>query len=254
MYLRMSLSIMETVGHPRRELGRFPEQPTPTERILSGAINQQQNGGQWNSLGIYSFIAGVSYTVTITSQSYPSSTCADAVKFVYLGGGGNLPPIAKDDFAVATEDTPLTINVISNDIDDGVIDAATVTIVSLPASGTAVANGNGTVTYTPDGGFTGTDTFTYTVADTEGEVSNQATVTVTVNAVSMEVVIDNGDPGTSFTGVWSISGAANPYGANSLWSRDGTTYTWTFNPTVPSTSSKMAANGTAWAYIPLSRA
>ncbi len=44
-------------------------------------INQQQNGGQWNSLGNYIFEAGISYDVTITAQSAPSSTCADAVRF-----------------------------------------------------------------------------------------------------------------------------------------------------------------------------
>jgi lysophospholipase L1-like esterase len=42
------------------------------------------NGGKWNSLGSYSLIAGVSYTVTVTSQPGPSSTCADAVKFALL--------------------------------------------------------------------------------------------------------------------------------------------------------------------------
>ena len=55
-------------------------------------INQQGNGGKWNSLGSYSLVAGVSYTVVVTSQPGPSSTCADAVKFAYLGGAGNQPP------------------------------------------------------------------------------------------------------------------------------------------------------------------
>ena len=32
-------------------------------------------------------------------------------------------------------------------------------------------------------------------------------MTVTVNAVSTEVVIDNGGPGTSYTGTWEVSGA-----------------------------------------------
>jgi len=44
-------------------------------------INQQQNGGKWNSLGQYYFEVGTTYDVTIFSQSYPTSTCADAVKF-----------------------------------------------------------------------------------------------------------------------------------------------------------------------------
>jgi hypothetical protein len=44
-------------------------------------INQQLNGGKWNSLGTYSFEAGKTYKVTITARPGPSSTCADAVKF-----------------------------------------------------------------------------------------------------------------------------------------------------------------------------
>jgi len=47
-------------------------------------INQQLNGGKWNTLGNYSLIGGVTYTVTVTSQPGPSSTCADAVMFTPL--------------------------------------------------------------------------------------------------------------------------------------------------------------------------
>jgi len=51
-------------------------------------IDQQQNGGQWNILGVYSFVSGTTYDITITSQPYPTSTCADAVRFVLLGSSG----------------------------------------------------------------------------------------------------------------------------------------------------------------------
>ena len=42
-----------------------------------------------------------------------------------------------------------------------------------------------------------------------------------------DIIIDNGAPGTSFTGSWPVSGGTQPYGANSVWSRNGTTFTWT---------------------------
>ena len=38
----------------------------------------------------------------------------------------------------------------------------------------------GTISYTPDAGYTGPDSFTYTVDDTDGDTSNVGTVTVTV--------------------------------------------------------------------------
>ncbi|MBE0568369.1 MAG: tandem-95 repeat protein [Deltaproteobacteria bacterium] len=200
-----------------------------TARVM---INQQQNGGRWNVLGRFTFAAGQSYTVTITSQPGPSSTCADAVKFAFLGDVGNLPPTAVNDAAATTAGAPVTVNVISNDTDDGGVVGSTVAVVGAPANGTALPNGNGTVTYTPVAGYTGVDTFRYTVADTQGAVSNQATVTVTINTASTEIVIDNGGPGTSFTGAWEVSGATGSYGSKSVWSRDGSRYTWTFVPQV----------------------
>jgi hypothetical protein len=54
---------------------------------------------------------------------------------------------------------------------------------------------------------------------------------VTLNATESfaDVIIDNGTSGTTSTGIWQISGGLNPYGANSYWSRDGSTYTWQFD-------------------------
>ena len=193
------------------------------------SVNQRQNGGKWNSLGQYYFNGTGRVTIKAANGS-TVSTCADAVRFVNVGGGVNQPPVAVNDSATTTKGTPVAINVISNDTDDVGINAASVAIVTSPGHGTAVPNGSGSVTYTPSGTFTGTDTFTYTVADGQAAVSNAATVTVTVSAISTEVVIDNEGPGTSSTGDWSVSGASNPYGADSVWSRDGSTYTWSFTP------------------------
>jgi hypothetical protein len=44
-------------------------------------VNQKANGGQWNNLGKFYFNRGSSYTITMIAQSYPASTCADAVTF-----------------------------------------------------------------------------------------------------------------------------------------------------------------------------
>ncbi len=194
-------------------------------------VNQNQNAGKWNSLGQYYFNGTGRVTIKAVSGE-TNSTCADAVKFVYLGGGVNQPPTAVNDSASTTPGTPVAINVIANDTDDGGVVASSVAVVASPANGTAVPNGSGSVTYTPNASFTGTDTFTYTVADAQAAVSNAATVTVTVGAVSSEVVIDNGGPGTSYTGWWEVSGATGSYGSASIWSRDGSTYTWRFTPTV----------------------
>ena len=80
-----------------------------------------------------------------------------------------------------SSDTPVTINVLANDTDPlGTIDPSTVTVVT-PSSGQAVANPDGTITYTP-GVVLGNVTFTYTVDDNLGIAGNTATVTVFVDA------------------------------------------------------------------------
>ena len=101
---------------------------------------------------------------------------------------GNQSPTATNDSAGTIQSTPVTINVIANDTDpDGTIDPTTLTITNAAGNGTAIANTNGTVTYTPTTGFTGTDTFKYTVKDNDGATSNEATVTVTVNFAEIDV-------------------------------------------------------------------
>jgi len=89
------------------------------------------------------------------------------------------PPqvVANDDSAATTLNTPVTINVVGNDFTQN--PPLTVVGVTDPPGGSAVNNGDGTVTYAPGSGFTGTDSFDYTVQDAGGN-SDSATVTVTV--------------------------------------------------------------------------
>lgn len=103
----------------------------------------------------------------------------------------NDPPTAINDTAITLKNTPVTINMIENDTDpDGTINPGTIIIVISPGNGLINNNGNGTVTYTPNLDFTGTDVFTYTVEDNEGAISNEATVTVTVNEPIDRIDID----------------------------------------------------------------
>jgi hypothetical protein len=60
----------------------------------------------------------------------------------------------------------------------GTLDASSVRVASAPTHGTAAANADGTITYTPTDGFRGEHSFTYTVANENGERSGEATLTV----------------------------------------------------------------------------
>jgi hypothetical protein len=91
----------------------------------------------------------------------------------------NDPPVAVNDSAVTDEDTPVVIDVKSNDSDpDG--DTTTIIIISNATNGNATTDG-ATATYTPNAGFSGVDAFTYALQDPSAAQSNTATVTVTVN-------------------------------------------------------------------------
>ena len=109
-------------------------------------------------------------------------------------GGTNDPPVAGDDSDNTTnEDNPITIQVLSNDIDpDG--DSLNVASATSPANGTVTNNGNN-VTYTPDPNFNGTDTFNYTVEDGNGG-TDTATVTITVDPQN-DVPVANDDGATT---------------------------------------------------------
>ena len=91
----------------------------------------------------------------------------------------NSAPQAMADSAAAFEDTALTVSVLANDSDaDG--DSLTVASVTQAASGSVAINGDDTLTYTPDSGFTGCDSFTYTIDDGSGG-ADTATVQVEVS-------------------------------------------------------------------------
>ena len=93
----------------------------------------------------------------------------------------NPAPIAVNDTASTTEDTPVTVAVLANDRDP---DLDTLSLVSASApNGTVVINPDGTLTYTPRANFDGTDTVTYTISDGEGGTAT-ATVTVTIAPVN----------------------------------------------------------------------
>ncbi|MFC2079240.1 Ig-like domain-containing protein, partial [Candidatus Bipolaricaulota bacterium] len=93
----------------------------------------------------------------------------------------NDPPVAVSDEDTTSEDTPVTIEVLSNDSDpDG--DVLSVDWVEQPENG-SVVNDGGSVTYTPNPYFYGTDTFVYAATDGNGGQA-EATVTIIVAPVN----------------------------------------------------------------------
>ncbi|MEZ4887550.1 MAG: Ig-like domain-containing protein [Chitinophagales bacterium] len=111
----------------------------------------------------------------------PLGFCDTAqVVVTVINPGGNQPPIAIDDNATTGVNSPVSIDVVANDVDPDGDDLTLSTISSNPSNGTVTIN-NGTVVYTPNTDFIGTDSFEYTVCDPFG-LCDVGLVVVVVNA------------------------------------------------------------------------
>jgi subtilisin family serine protease len=88
----------------------------------------------------------------------------------------NNAPVAKDDNASTSYETPVIIDILVNDNDkDG--DKLTIDSFSTPTNGT-VEKKDGKLIYTPNDNFSGEDSFDYVITD--GEEKSEAKVTITV--------------------------------------------------------------------------
>lgn len=99
--------------------------------------------------------------------------------------GINDDPTAVNDTIFVDSNSPTLIQLLDNDSDpEG--DTITLDSFTLPTQGTLVDNGDGTLTYTPSGGYVGQDNFTYTIIDGEG---GTATAQVTLNIGEAKVYL-----------------------------------------------------------------
>ncbi|MEI7422898.1 MAG: tandem-95 repeat protein, partial [Prolixibacteraceae bacterium] len=140
------------------------------------------------------FNGSASVTYTVNDNDSPANTSNVGTLLVTVNEV-NDPPVAVNDAITTLEDTPVTINVTTNDYDvDGTVDVTTVdldpstsgiqTTKTVTNQGTYTVNSSGIVTFTPVLNYNGTATpITYTVKDNNGLVSATATLTVTVTSV-----------------------------------------------------------------------
>ncbi|HCM1178166.1 TPA: tandem-95 repeat protein, partial [Vibrio parahaemolyticus] len=117
-----------------------------------------------------------SFTYIVTSGGVSESTTV-SVDVTPV----NDAPVAKDDIATTQEDTAVTIDVLPNDTDvDG--DKLSIQSASVPEAQGRVEIVDGKLVFTPAENFNGHAEITYTVTD--GELTDEAKVTVTVNPVN----------------------------------------------------------------------
>jgi len=126
----------------------------------------------------------------------------------------NVAPIAAADLGATATGQAKAVSVTGNDTAGSnpatapatpvPINPASILITAPPASGTAVKNPDGTVSYTPNANFFGQDSFTYTVQDMCALTSNAVAVPVMV-----EKLVAGKAEFRARTGKWSITGTSS---------------------------------------------
>ncbi|HEV2529069.1 MAG TPA: Ig-like domain-containing protein, partial [Thermomicrobiales bacterium] len=181
-------------------LGNDTDPDTSTTLTVTGFAQPPSTQG--------SVVAGANNTLVFT----PAPDFNGTVTFTYTVSDGNggtdtaivtvtvLPvndtPQTNADVVSTREDTPVTIDVLANDVDiDGdaiSIDGETLT---QPANGT-IELLNGAIVYTPNPNFNGTDSFTYRVTDGNGALTEPETVSIVVSPANDAPIATNGTAST----------------------------------------------------------
>lgn len=208
--------------------GTFTFETNDGYENLGDAPGQQTSLFQW-----------VNYTITDDNGG------SDVARLNFQIFGTNDAPDAVSDTVDTAEDTPVNFDVLTNDSDaEG--DSFSVTQVVQPTNGSVVIETDGTLTYTPDAGFSGPDTFTYTVADVHGAEST-GSVTVNVAFVNFAPEADVDSYSVNEDAVLTVD-AANGVLANDL-DPDGDALTATLDTDVSNGTLTLNSDG-SFEYTP----
>jgi len=188
-------------------------------------INQMENGGQWNSLGMFEF--GPTGSVRITASgdltsdgSRIVSTSADAVWF---RSTNEAPTAVIDNVAPNPADIGQVVSFTGHGDD---IDGSVVAYRWASDRDGTLSN---EASFATDQLSEGIHEITFMVRD-DGEAWSEPSIDIlTVGDEPVEITVDNGTSGTSSSGTWRTSGGSDPYGSGSLYARPDATYSWAFD-------------------------
>jgi len=195
------------------------------------------NGGAFQQGGTFSNLGAGSYTVTV--RDFNNCTFNINVKITITGLFQ-----ANNDITSTPEDTPVSGNVMTNDI--GFCDPpVTVTSNTSSSNGSVVMLSDGSFTYTPDPEYNGTDLFTYTITDSNGDNST-ATVFIRIDPVNDPPVTYN----ESIVVYYNLPKSGNVF-LNGDYDPDGTALSVKIPPVINATNGTFTilANG-SFVYTP----
>ena len=202
-------------------------------------VNQRTNTSQWYRLGRYTF-TGIA-KVVITATGSTSTTNADAVRFVPVAppqlcgitiiGPDEVEEDTSTDYdlrAIYTDGTTSTVNADQWDVVDTGATINSVGLLTVPP-----LSQHGYLTIKAD------------LTDEDIVKHDEKTVFAIDLDSPREIIVDNLDAETSQTGTWIVSGGANPWGLDSVYSRaNGDTFT--FHADLVNVPYAVFARWTAW--------
>ena len=125
------------------------------------------------------------YLVTYNVSDATGNAAVEVVRTVIVDTDPVIPNVApvanNDEVGPVLIGEIISFTVTGNDVDDdNNLNPTSVLITSDPSEGIATVNPDGTIKYAHIGSTATTDTLSYTVQDTQGAISNEATVSITV--------------------------------------------------------------------------
>lgn len=120
-------------------------------------------GTAQNPTHIYGANGTYNVCLTVTNATGSDTECKNVVVTNFVAG--NSAPVANNDTVYTNYETAVDAFVTGNDLDPNVGDVLSVTDAFGAANGTTVVNSNGSITYTPNAGFSGWDSFSYVLCD-----------------------------------------------------------------------------------------
>ncbi|MBU6386589.1 MAG: tandem-95 repeat protein, partial [Planctomycetes bacterium] len=149
-------------------------------------------GTEGNVTYLHNGSTTTSDTFAYTIKDINGLVSGAAIVSVTIAPVNSQAPVAANDTATVAEGSTTTISILSNDTaPTGGFDLSSIVFTDLPTQGTIVKNADGSVAYTHSGNESASDSFKYTVKGTNGVVSNEATVTITITRVNDAPVANN---------------------------------------------------------------
>lgn len=197
-------------------------------------------GGQITYTPAANYHGAASFTYQVcddgTTAGSPDPRCASATVNVTVESVNDSPETHAD-AATTDEDTPVTVDVVTNDTDvDG--DSLTLASVADAAHGT-VAIADGKAVFTPEANYNGAASFSYVVNDGHGGTAT-GNVSITVNPVNDAPTVESQSAETNEDTAKSITLAGSDLDGDSL----------TYNIVTPPSHGTANVSGAGVTYTP----